>query len=312
MDVPGFDWSDLVFFLELARHGRLVPAAKRLRADHTTVSRRIAELERALHCKLFDRNPNGFILTDAGQKLFTYAEAIESKALAIAENVGGIATEPSGRVRVATMEGIGSFYLAPRFAKLRESFPEIRVELVTERHLINLTKREADISLSFSQLLAPRLISERIGTFQLRLYASRPYIQRHGLPSSVAELDQHDFVDYVDDCVAIPEVRWLHDVLIPSRVAFESSSMIAQQNAAASGLGMVLLPSFSAALDSRLIPVLVDDVSVSRAIWLTVHEDHQYLSRIKAVKRFIKASIQEDQAFLNGVDKGICELVPQL
>ena len=127
MDVLGFDWSDLVFFLELARHGRLVPAAKRLRADHTTVSRRIAELERALHCKLFDRNPNGFILTDAGQKLFTYAEAIESKALAIAENVGGIATEPSGRVRVATMEGIGSFYLAPRFAKLRESFPEIRV-----------------------------------------------------------------------------------------------------------------------------------------------------------------------------------------
>jgi DNA-binding transcriptional LysR family regulator len=302
MGVPRFDWSDLIFFLELARQGRLMPAAKRLRADHTTVSRRIAELERALHCKLFDRSQNGFMLTDAGQKLFAYAEAMESNALAISENVGGIATEPSGRVRVATMEGIASFYLAPRLPILRQSFPAIRIELVTERHLINLTKREADISLSFSQLAGPRLISEKIGTFQLRLYASPSYIERRGLPSSVAELDQHDFVDYIDDLVSIPEVRWLHDVLIPSHVVFESSSMVAQQNAAAAGLGLVLLPSFSAARDTRLVPILTGQVSVMRAIWLTAHEDHQYLSRIKTVKRFIKTQIQQDQAFLNGVE----------
>lgn len=311
MSVPGFDWSDLVFFLELARHGRLVPAAKRLRADHTTVSRRIAELERALHSKLFSRNPNGFALTEAGEKLFAYAEAIESKALAISENIGGIPTEPSGPVRVATMEGIGSCYLAPRFSRLRENFPEICVELLTERHLIDLTKREADISVSFSQLQAPRLVSEKVGTFQLRLYASPSYIQRHGLPSSVTELDQHAFVDYIDDCVSIPEVRWLHDVLIPSRVAFESSSMMAQQNAAAAGLGLVLLPSFSAAFDSRLTPILVDRVSVLRPIWLSAHEDHQYLSRIKAVKRFIKALILEDQPFLNGEERHAREFEPQ-
>lgn len=41
-----FDWTDLTFFLELARHGRLMPAARRLKVDNTTVSRRIAELER--------------------------------------------------------------------------------------------------------------------------------------------------------------------------------------------------------------------------------------------------------------------------
>ena len=303
MSVPGFDWSDLIFFLELARQGRLSPAAKRLRADHTTVSRRISELERALHCKLFDRSSTGFMLTDAGQKLFAYAESMENSALAIAENVGGIATEPGGKVRIATMEGIGSFYIAPRMTKLQASFPAIRVELVTERHLINLTKREADISLSFAQMVGPKLVSEKIGTFQLKLYASPSYIERHGLPSSVAELDRHDFVDYIDDYVAIPEVRWLHDVLIPSRVVFESSSMVAQQNAAAAGLGIVLLPSFTAAFDTRLTPILVDEVSVMRTIWMTTHEDHQYLSRMKTVKRFIKTMVAEDQPFLNGVER---------
>jgi DNA-binding transcriptional LysR family regulator len=301
MGTTGFDWSDLVFFLELSRQGRLMPAARRLRADHTTVSRRIAELERSLHCKLFDRNTDGFVLTDAGQKLFAYAEAMESNALAIAEQVGGIATEPSGRVRIATMEGLGSFYLAPRISKLRESFPGIRIELVTERRLINLTKREADISLSFSQLKAPRLLSEKIGTFELRLYAAPSYIEKRGLPTKVSELDDHDFVDYIDDTIAIPEVRWLHEVLVPTHAVFESSSMIAQHNAAAAGVGLVLLPSFSAALDTRLIPILVGEVSVKRAIWLTVHEDHQYLSRIKAVKRFLEKIVRDDHAFLNGL-----------
>jgi len=301
MGLPRFDWSDLVFFLELARQGRLVPAAKRLRADHTTVSRRVAELERGLNCKLFDRGANGFVLTDLGQKLFKYAEAIESTALAIEENVAGIASEPTGDVRVASMEGIGSFYLAPRMPILRQLFPEIRVELVTERHLISLTKREADISVSFAQMTGPRLISEAVGTFQLRLYASPQYLDRMGEPRSIEDLDRYEFVDYIDDFVSISQVRWLHDVLVPSRVVFRSSSMVAQHNAAAAGLGMVLLPSFSAAEDARLRPVLIDQVSVMRSIWLTLHEDHQYLSRIKAVKSFLKKIISDDQPFLNGL-----------
>jgi DNA-binding transcriptional LysR family regulator len=301
MGLPRFDWSDLVFFLELARQGRLVPAAKRLRADHTTVSRRVAELERGLNCKLFDRGANGFVLTDVGQKLFKYAEAIESSALAIEENVAGIASEPTGDVRVASMEGIGSFYLAPRMPILRQLFPEIRVELVTERHLISLTKREADISVSFVPMTGPRLISEEVGTFQLRLYASPKYLDRMGEPRTIEDLDRYEFVDYIDDFVSISQVRWLHDVLVPSRVVFRSSSMVAQHNAAAAGVGMVLLPSFSAAEDARLRPILIDQVSVMRSIWLTLHEDHQYLSRIKAVKSFLKKIISEDQPFLNGL-----------
>lgn len=61
-----FDWNDLKFFLELARQGRLMPAARRLKVDHTTVSRRISELERDLGIKIFDRKPNGFVLTEDG------------------------------------------------------------------------------------------------------------------------------------------------------------------------------------------------------------------------------------------------------
>lgn len=147
-----FDWNDLKFFLELARQGRLMPAARRLKVDHTTVSRRISELERDLGIKIFDRKPNGFVLTEDGHKLYQEAEKIEGAALVISEDFRATPTEPTGRVRLTSMEGIAAFYLAEKLVQFNEKHPGVVVELVTERHLINLTKREADEH----QLRSPR------------------------------------------------------------------------------------------------------------------------------------------------------------
>ena len=58
-----FDWDDLRYFLSVARAGRLTVAARRLGADHATVSRRITSLETALKAKLFERRPHGYQLT---------------------------------------------------------------------------------------------------------------------------------------------------------------------------------------------------------------------------------------------------------
>src|SRR5205823_12591851 len=88
-----FNWNDLVFFLELARQGRLMPAARRLKVDHTTVSRRISELEKDLAIKIFDRKPNGFVLTEDGHKLYQEAEKIEGAALVISEDFRATPTE---------------------------------------------------------------------------------------------------------------------------------------------------------------------------------------------------------------------------
>ena len=205
-----FDWNDLTFFLELARHGRLMPAARRLKVDNTTVSRRIAELERGLDTKLFQRCSDGFLLTEAGHKLFVIAEIIEQKMLSVPEALGlSDGGEPAGRVRVASMEGIAAFYLSARFAEFAAAMPGIVVELVTERHLINLTKREADISVSFVPPQGPRLKVRRVGAFRLALFASDRYLALRGRPETRADLQDHDFVDYVDDLVAIEPVHWL-------------------------------------------------------------------------------------------------------
>lgn len=296
-----FDWNDLRFFLELARQGRLAPAAKRLRVDNSTVGRRIAELEKALNTKLFDRTQTGFVLTEAGHALLAHAEAVEVKALAISERAGGSATL-SGSVRLATMEGLASFYLAERLVEFHRTHPGIMVELVTSAQLLNLTKREADVSLSFVHPAGSRLIVKKVGRVDLCLYGSPAYLARHGMPRSIDDLKQHRFVAYIDDLIHIDEVKWLFDAIDDPNVVFRSTSMIAQHNAAAAGMGLVMSPSFLGLRDARLTLVEIEGLSVKRDLWLATHEDLRYMARVKAVMDFVKRIIRRDEAFLDRLD----------
>lgn len=294
-----FNWNDLTFFLELARQSRLMPAARRLKVDHTTVSRRIAELERDLAVKLFERRPDGFVLTDDGHRLFATAERMEALSISINETIGATPAQLNGRVRLATMEGIAAYYLAEKLVDFNVAHPSIVVELVTERHLINLTKREADVSISFVPPTGPRLAVKKAGTFRLGLYASAGYLGRCGTPSTKEDLSAHDFVDYVTDLVAIAKVHWLLDVLEPEHVVFRSTSMAVQQNAIAAGRGIGLLPLFSAKKDPRLVPVLQQSVQVERELFISVHEDIQFMGRVRALTRFLGEQFTADAAFFN-------------
>jgi DNA-binding transcriptional LysR family regulator len=290
-----FAWNDVPFFLELARQGRLGPTARRLSVDHTTVSRRVAELEKSLDQKLFERTADGFVLTEAGARLQPLAEAMEQQALVIA---AGNSPTVAGRVRVASMEGIASQYIAWHLPAITASHPELLVELVTSPYLINLTKREADVSLSFTPPRGPRLQIRQIGSFALFLYAAPAYLAAHGTPAAPEDLAGHGFIDYVEDLVQIPEVHWLLDVVSSPRVCFRSSSLYAQATAAAAGAGLVLLPSFAGEMDPRLVPVLKPSVRAERPIYLGVHEDLAWLPRVRAVVRALEKQVAADRDFL--------------
>jgi len=238
-------------------------------------------------------------LTEAGLKILEHAEAMEYQANSIAQAVGIEGEEAGGAVRIATMEGIGSFYLGPRIKRFHDLHPAVLIELVTSSGLINLSRREADIFISFPRPAERRLSVRKIGEFQVGLFASSAYLGRRGVPERKAELEGHDFVDYIDDMIQIQAVRWLTDVVVPRNVVFRSTSLIAQYTSASMGLGIAMLPTFVAAHNPDLKRVL-PKLSATRDIWLSVHEDLLHTSKINAVIRFITDQVRRDQDFLLG------------
>ncbi|WP_193367776.1 LysR family transcriptional regulator [Pelagibius marinus] len=295
---PRYNWNDIVYFLEVARQKSLVRAAEKLRVDHTTVSRRVRELERSLNTSLFSRGKSGFNLTETGLRLLEFAEGMEGHANSIAEVIAGVdGGEAGGAVRLASMEGIGSLYLTRLFGDFNKRYPAVQIELITDYRMLDLSRREADVFISFFKPVGKRLSIKKLGEFKVSLFASRRYLASHGHPSTIEELDNHTFVDFIDELVHVRENRWLSDILRPPQIVFRSTSLVAQYLYASNDQAIAMLPSFVAANNRDLIPVMPDLFTV-RDIWLSVHEDLLHITRIKAILSFLEKQIAKDRDFL--------------
>ena len=293
-------WDDLKVFLEVARHGSVHAAAKRLKLDHSTVCRKIGRLETLLAVKLFDRSRKGITVRHEAQGLLKHIEQMDRHAGSLEDALVRGSNDVGQVVRIATMEGIASGYLARCLPALRQFSPNLKVELVSIPQAVDLNRKEADIFLSFFDPGARGLKSSLFGKFSLFLYCSKEYLRQHGVPRSRGDLDRHVFVGYIDDLLAINAVRWLDEVVTAPVMSFHSNSVFAQCNAAVSGLGIALLPTFVGEGVAGLQRILIDKVSVQRDVWVSVRTEQSHLSRIKAATQFLKYIFARDVAFLAG------------
>jgi DNA-binding transcriptional LysR family regulator len=290
-----FDCNDLRAFLAVARTGRLTAAAARLGVDHSTLSRRVAALERGLTAKLFDRSPTGYTLTEQGARLVPMAEEMERLALGAGEAVGGSAASVEGAVRIGTPEGFGSWFLAPRIGALTQAYPQLRVQLVAAAATFSLSKRDADIVISVSRPQDGRLTVTRLIDYDLGLYAAPAYLDAHPPIDSAADLKGHRFVTYIEDLLHFPELDFVRQVAPEGCIALESSNLVAQLRATVAGAGLCVLPAFLAAGDPRLVRILPREVALTRSLWLIIHQDLADLARVKAVVRFIRDAVEAER-----------------
>ena len=219
-------WDDLKMFLEVARHGSVHAAAKRLRLDHSTVCRRIGRLESLLAVKLFDRSRKGIAVRSEAQGLLKHIEQMDRHAGHLEDAFVRGESTTTQVVRIATMEGIASGYLARRLPALEQFGPGVKIELVSIPQAVDLNRKEADVFLSFFNPDARGLKSALFGAFSLFLYCSKDYLRRHGTPRTREDLDGHVFVGYIDDLLAINAVRWLDEVVTAPTMSFHSNSVI--------------------------------------------------------------------------------------
>ena len=228
-------WDDLRVFLEVARQGTVHAAARKLKLDHSTVCRRIGKLEDLLAVKLLDRSQRGIVVRGGVQQLLDHIESMETHAISLEDALTGSLTVATQTVRIATMEGIASQYLARRIRLLDRFAPNVKVELVSMPQPADLSRKEADIFLSFFNPRLPGLSSRKVADVALFLYCSESYARVHGLPRSLDDLKDHVFIAYIDDLLAIDAVRWLDDLIKSPKVSFYSNSILAQCNAATAG-----------------------------------------------------------------------------
>jgi DNA-binding transcriptional LysR family regulator len=294
------EWSDLKFFLELVRAGSPASAGRRLRADHTTVRRRVAALESALQARLFAARGPSYNLTSEGEQLLGYAEAIETLTIRAEEEIGKRDLALSGTVRIGAPDGFGALFLASRLATLSEASPDLQVQLVVLPRVVNLSNREADIAIGYSPPNQDRQIVRRLTNYRLRLYASPAYLAAHPPIETLEDLTRHRLLGYIREMLFEAELDVIPTIGGGVGTSFESTSIVAQLEAAAGGMGVCVLPDFVAASDARLTPVLPDSFSLMRQFWLIIHPEMINLARVRAVINFLTELVRSERALFHG------------
>lgn len=299
------DWDDLRHFLALARTETLARAAQRLQINATTVSRRMGALEEQLGLRLFDRTPDGWLLTPEGRELLPNAERMEAEALAVERQLLGADQRAAGGVRVSVTEMIGTRFIAPHLPRLAERHPDITLELSCTSRSVSLARREADIALRLARPREQRIVIRRLTTIPLALYASRDYVEQNGLPDLDATgLSGHAVILFADAPAFALENAWFDARRTGARIVLRSDSVSSIFSATVAGLGMALLPRAVAESDAALVPVPSDTTPTPRVIWQAVHEDLMKSARIRAVLDFLAEVLRAVDADIPPTDDG--------
>ncbi|KXF52744.1 LysR family transcriptional regulator [Rhodococcus sp. SC4] len=283
-----FSADDLKLFLEVARRGRLTEAAKHLQINHTTVSRHITRLERAVENRLFDRTSEGWTLTDAGAQLLVHAEMVEAAVLAAQEDCLSRGPSLTGHVRIIAPDGFGAYLLLPGLGDIQRQHPGLIVEVVTANRHASLTPREFDLAITIERPQARAVTVQRLANYSLGFYASHDYLASHPPVETLEDLYNHVLIWYVDTALDFSTFNLLYELLPNAQAQIQTNNIAGFIQSAEADLGIALLPSFIADGNPRLQRLTKITAKIERSYWISVPRDLVRLARVRVMSEHIE------------------------
>jgi DNA-binding transcriptional LysR family regulator len=279
------DWNDFRFLLAVARSGTLSAAAKDLRVEHTTVSRRLKRLEARLGRPVFVLDRSGYRLTAYGAEVMRRAEAMDEHARSIADSAQE-SESLAGPIRLTTARALASGYLFPRILGFCRSHPEIELTVLAESRILSLALRDADIAVRLGRPEDSELIGSHVADIEYAYFCSAEIAERIRAGAPVA------FVDYEFGSDG-GETGWIARQNPQARFAFRSNSQWLQAEAVRAGVGVGLLPKYFAA---GLIRLPWAPLPPNREIWLMTRKELADVPRIRLLLDTLARRFRADRA----------------
>lgn len=283
------DWDKLRIFHAVADAGSLTHAGDTLHLSQSAVSRQIRALEESLNTTLFHRHARGLILTEQGELLFDATRAMAKRLDAAAARIRDSEEEVFGQLRVTTTIGFGTLWLAPRLPKLFEAYPNLHVDLMLEERVLDLPMREADVAIRMKEPSQADLIRRKLMGVYMCLFATRSYLDRHGVPATSTDLRGHRLISQNTHSAQVAAganlVRSLTAAGVESQLTVNNYFGVLQSVLADLGIGV--LPDYLAEDFPQLVRVAPEIASNEVPVYLAYPEELRHSKRIEAFRTFV-------------------------
>jgi DNA-binding transcriptional LysR family regulator len=281
--------DDMRLVAELARARNFTDTARLLGMPKQSVSRRVADLERALGVRLVDRTTRSFTVTALGRVYADKCADIVRQADDVNRAMRGEATEVSGTLRVTADPLFGQRFLPLLVRAFARANPDVRVDVVLTSRMVDVVEEGFDVAFRVGAAPDPSLVATRIGPASVVFVAAKRYVERRGAPRTPADLAKHDLVALAPEGTsprwAVRDgegVRW---IAIAPRVRVNDLALA--REAALEGLGVANLPQFACGAEvarGALVRVLERHTAPFGAIYLVTPPRRLVTPRTRAFR----------------------------
>jgi len=283
------DWDDIRFFLAVARNGNVTSAAKVLKVNHSTVSRRIRALEEKHGVRLFERIPTGYEMTDAAANIFELALELENKNNQISRHLYGQDSRLQGKINLTMPHDILEFCLFDHLAEFHRQQPDIQLNLAVTKGLKNMAAREADIAIRLTNTPPEYLIGKRIATLQHGVYIHK----------SIKEMDEQPIIVWGgEDELPI----WAKINFPKAKIVMQVDDLFSMYCAVKSGIGMARMPCYLPdSIDNKTVSKLNIDIPPSDwGVWVLSHIDLKKTARVRYCREFLIDAMEQQKDLFEG------------
>lgn len=304
------DWNDVRHFLALARRGSVRAAGASLGVSHSTVLRRVEALEAELKARLFDRNRDGYTLTEAGRQMLPGAERIEQEMAALERGLVGQDERLEGTVALTCCDNFVAELVLGELVPFCAEHPDIELSFTTDSRAFDLAKREADIAIrtkARDALPPEHLLGRKVVPVCVAAYVAVEHAERLDPDAPGADSRWLAFEDRKVHRQMARRTPWGD---LPAWGAF--SSLELARNAALRGLGIVMLPTYVGDPTPglrrlpRFAPLHLAD------LWMLCHPDLRDNARIRATRRRVVQALEAHMARFDGTWCGGAPAGPEI
>jgi DNA-binding transcriptional LysR family regulator len=292
-------WDDFRYVKAIAGTRSLAGAAASLGVNHSTVFRRLGQIEQQLGSRLFERGRAGYALTTCGEQMVELAERMDEDIVTFERKVTGQDLRPSGELRVTTSDVVLLHLLNDVLIGFRRAYPEIVLDIVVSNERLNLSKRDADVAVRATYHNPDPLAGSKVARIAWAVFgpaarATEPFDPARDGP-------RHDWVAFADPSSIAKAMKWLKDFVGEKRIVYKVNTMVGLAEAAAGGVGMVLLPCYVGTAVPGLAQLSPPLPELEGELWLLTHPDLRNTARVRAFLDYCAAAIAQRRKTIEGL-----------
>jgi len=292
-------WDDFRLIKAIADARGLQGAAAQLGLNHSTVFRRLGQVEQALGATLFERHRSGYALTPVGEEMAELAARVDDDITGFTRKVAGRTIAPAGELRVTTNDSLLIHLLTPLFARFRQQCPDVRLDVVLGNEALNLSKRDADVAIRATDRPPETLVGRRVARIAWALYGRAADFPRPEAPA-LRDLADRPWVSLGDNLAGLQAVRFVREHVAPERIVYRINTVLGLAEAVESGIGIGHLPCFIGDVRPSLVRLgpLVPEFAAD--LWLLTHPDLRQSARVRVFLDFLAGEIGRSRPLFEG------------